>query len=162
MNIKSGFTLIELVVTIAIAVVLAGFGIPAFRQYGARQELDTQAELVAEALREAQALSLAPERGLNYYGVEFAPPNYQIIAHKTASGDLVPIKSQSINSKVHFGTFLPDEAAVWIFKVNDQGRISADSVNQFIKFIIRLSHDRLPGEVKTIKGTAATGLIEIR
>lgn len=159
---KKGFTLIEFVVTIAVLVALTGFSIPAFRQYGALQELEQSAEQVAETLREAQALSLAPEGEIDYYAVEFSPPDYRIVGHKTDSGDpgdIVFISKQTLAGKVFFEAFTPSQVTIWIFKVNDQGRIST---KQGTEFTIRLHHDRLPSETKVIKGTAATGLIEIR
>lgn len=156
-----GFTLIELIVTLAIVSVLLGLGIPAFRNFGAEQELQLAAEEIVATLQEAQALSLAPRGGELSYTVGFSttsPREYNLWAKKNnSSQSSVTLKQSKTPPTVTVSNFTPRESSTdtrWEFKVNDQGRL-ASGVNQSIT----LSHRR--GVTKTITGNHASGLIEI-
>ncbi len=70
-----GFSLVELLISIAIITVLLGVGVPAFRNYGQVAELNQAATDIQLALLQAHNLALAPETGkpaeIDYYGVAF-------------------------------------------------------------------------------------------
>lgn len=52
---QRGFTLVELLLSVAIMGVLAGVSLPVYQSFQARTELDVAAEQVAHALRRAEA-----------------------------------------------------------------------------------------------------------
>ncbi len=78
---QSGFSLVELLISIAIITVLLGVGVPAFRTYGRQSELRQAATDIQLALLQAHNLSLAPEADrpptadldVGYYAVAFDP-----------------------------------------------------------------------------------------
>lgn len=77
----NGFTLIELVVVIALVVLLGGLALPALRVVQKNSELDSTAESLVSVLRLAQNRTLASE-GSSQYGVFFdtiASPNQYIL-----------------------------------------------------------------------------------
>ena len=57
---RSGFTLLELIVTFSILTLLIGTGIPAFRRFGRVAQLDLAADQVKGAILETRALALNP------------------------------------------------------------------------------------------------------
>lgn len=74
-----GFTLVELLVSISIVTVMMGVGLPAFRNYGRKAELNQAATDIQVAILQAHNLALAPESdkpsAVDYYGVQFNPDN---------------------------------------------------------------------------------------
>jgi prepilin-type N-terminal cleavage/methylation domain-containing protein len=61
MLIKNGYTLVELVIVIAIIGLLAVFGIPAFERYGNYSKLDQKSEEVKQFIAKTQLLARNPE-----------------------------------------------------------------------------------------------------
>lgn len=56
---KKGFTLVEILLAIALVAVLAGFSIPAYRYFQVQNELSIAADQIVGSLRRAQILSQA-------------------------------------------------------------------------------------------------------
>lgn len=84
---QDGFSLIEVVISIAIVALMLGVGVPAFRDYGRLASLRQAAADIQLAILQAHNLSLAPETAKsapqNYYGVQFVPPDeYRVIRCK--------------------------------------------------------------------------------
>ena len=67
---KNGFTFVELVTVIAIISILMTIGIPSYRVYQKRIELDQQAEQIISILRQAQNQSMTLLHNQNF-GVHF-------------------------------------------------------------------------------------------
>jgi len=67
---KNGFTLVELITVIAIISVLMTIGVPSYRTYQKRIELDQQAEQIISILRQAQNQSVTSFHNQNF-GVHF-------------------------------------------------------------------------------------------
>lgn len=66
---SSGFTLIEVLLSVSIITILVGASMPVYQSFLTRTDLDITAEAIAGALRRAQTYS----RGMNYdqqWGVE--------------------------------------------------------------------------------------------
>lgn len=94
-----GFTLIELIISMAIIVMLLGLGIPAFRRYGLRADLENAGVTLATNIFRARTLSLAPEASkegnITAYGVAFDALNnkYRIARF---SGEGANVQEESV------------------------------------------------------------------
>ena len=75
---QKGFTLVELLAIVGVLVILAGLGIPAFRNFERRSELDRTAESIANVLRLAQSKTVASEES-DQWGVYFSTSSNQYI-----------------------------------------------------------------------------------
>lgn len=75
---KKGFTLTELLVVIGILAILLGLGMPAFRNFEKKSDLDRTAEILVNVLRLAQSKTLASE-GAEKWGVFFSTSSNQYI-----------------------------------------------------------------------------------
>lgn len=64
-GLRRGFTLIELLVVIAIITLFTAVGVPAFRNYGQKRQLNQAAEQVKSAILEAKSMALAPPANAN-------------------------------------------------------------------------------------------------
>lgn len=56
---KRGFTLVEIVLSLAVIALIAGFGVPVYQEYQTRNDLDISASTIAQSLRRAQTLAQA-------------------------------------------------------------------------------------------------------
>lgn len=65
-----GFTLLEVVLTLAILVILGTAGVSGYRSYGKNVEVTALSQSIASELRHMQAKSMAGESGLKW-GVRF-------------------------------------------------------------------------------------------
>lgn len=70
-NFSNGFTLIEVVLSIAIIILIFGIGAPVYQDYQIRNGIDTSVNTIVENLRRAQALSMAVDGDSNW-GVNIA------------------------------------------------------------------------------------------
>ena len=70
-NFSNGFTLIEVVLSIAIVVLIFGIAAPVYQDYQIRNGIDTSVNVIIENLRRAQALSMAVD-GDSAWGVNIA------------------------------------------------------------------------------------------
>lgn len=68
---KEGFTLLELLIVIAILAILASFGTGFFINYARSSEINSAYKSIISNLKEAQAKSISGEEGLKW-GVRFA------------------------------------------------------------------------------------------
>jgi len=65
-NFSKGFTLIEVVLSIAIIVVIFGIAAPVYQDYQIRNGVDISVNTIAENLRRAQILSMAVDGDSNW------------------------------------------------------------------------------------------------
>lgn len=82
---RSGFTLTEILVSIAIIILLTGLAIPNFRRFSEGQELDIKAADLVEVLRQAQSGSSSSIKCTNglpsvnwYVSLSATAENYQV------------------------------------------------------------------------------------
>jgi prepilin-type N-terminal cleavage/methylation domain-containing protein len=60
-RLKSGFTLIEMLLSVGLLAIIAGMSLPVYQSFQVRNDLDIAATTLAQSLRRAQALSQAAE-----------------------------------------------------------------------------------------------------
>lgn len=65
---KQGFTLIEIMLVIALMIIIGGISVPVYQSFQVKNDLDVTAYTTAQTLRRAQALSQAGE-GDSAWGV---------------------------------------------------------------------------------------------
>ncbi len=129
---KFGFTLLEVLLAVAILALITGIGLPIFRSWQVSNDLDVAATITVQSLRRAQFLSQAvdsdqswgvriePGQVIIFQGNSFATRNaskdesFNISGHITASG----------LTEVVFSKFygLPQSSGTIIFSSNNQTR----------------------------------------
>lgn len=138
----SGFTLIEILVTIAIVGLLLIVSVPAFRNYKYKNDLARGADMVQSAIYEAKNLALAPQveksDDVGYYVIKFTPASegnefyiYEAEDENTpySSGNLV--KKFDLPTGVKFDNTLLPEGIV--FSIKDQAKIVKPKDDAYIK-----------------------------
>lgn len=75
---KKGFTLIELIIVIAIILLMAVVSIPAYQNYGAKSELSLKADEIKALIDRAEAYSRNPQQGNNCAQVTFTSDKIRI------------------------------------------------------------------------------------
>ena len=75
---KKSFTLIELILVIAILGILAGLGLPFLITFKTNQDLDNTSEELVSALRKAQTRAISSEKDSSW-GVNFSQPYRYIL-----------------------------------------------------------------------------------
>lgn len=104
----SGFTLLELILVIAITAIIIGLGFPIFGNFYLQEEVQSTSYQLLQNLRWAQAKTLAGEAD-EQYGLYFDFDNKQYILFQGDSYDpgadyLIPQKySSAINLSIDFG-----------------------------------------------------------
>ena len=81
---NNGFTLLELVIVIAILVILSGIIVGTFVIFNQTAGVSKDAELVLETLRLARSQTLAPKNETQY-GVHFSPTSITLFSGSTYS-----------------------------------------------------------------------------
>jgi prepilin-type N-terminal cleavage/methylation domain-containing protein len=69
---QTGFTLVEILLTITLVVVITGFSLPFFRETLLKNDLDTSALIIAHSLRRAETLAIGSKYD-NNWGVILEP-----------------------------------------------------------------------------------------
>ncbi|OGY44746.1 MAG: hypothetical protein A3B89_01420 [Candidatus Buchananbacteria bacterium RIFCSPHIGHO2_02_FULL_40_13] len=62
----TGFTLLEMLLSIAVIAIIAGIGVPVYQSFQVRNDLDLAVNTVAQSLRRAQLLSQAVEGDMTW------------------------------------------------------------------------------------------------
>lgn len=156
---KLGFTLIELIVSLSIIVLVASVGVPAFRYFGAQEELNHSAQLVASQLQEAQALSLAPRASQvvsdTQYFVEFVLPKQYNLGAIKQDGSIEVLRQSTLSKEISFESVLPQIR--WVFQVNNGGRLPGSSQHRLV-----MTHTKPGVPSKTVVANPSSGLIEVK
>lgn len=63
---NSGFTLLEVLLSVAIIALITGIGIPIYQSFQTRNDLDIAANTIAQSLRRAQSLSQASDSDISW------------------------------------------------------------------------------------------------
>jgi len=120
---KDGYSLIELLVVMAIIAILAMFGIAAYQQFNKTQTLRQAAMTVKNDLRKAQTRAMASEKPptssctiLDGYQVTFTDSSYQVQAKCSPTSPGVPT-SYNLPTGISFTSY-PTKI---VFKVLGQG-----------------------------------------
>ena len=69
---KKAFTLIELLITLAIITMVTVLGVPAFAKYGERSRFDQKISEIKFAMDEVHLKMLNPENGVSTYGLKIS------------------------------------------------------------------------------------------
>ncbi len=69
-NVKRGFTLVEMMLVIGILVIIAGLAIPFYQSFQISSALDNAGQEIIQSLRNAQSKAMSSQ-GLSSYGVHF-------------------------------------------------------------------------------------------
>jgi len=131
---QAGFSLVELVVTMAIAAILAGLAIPAYRQYTMRaNRVDAKSALLRLASNQERFYlqnntyatdaqrPLAPPNGLGVNGTENG--YYALAVQPPAGGPFT--QGFTATATVIGGGRQRDDTQCWQFTVNEQGQKQA-------------------------------------
>lgn len=65
-KINKGFTLLEILLSIALIAILAGFSIPVYQSFQVKNDLDVATNIVAQSLRRAQSLSRSQDGDISW------------------------------------------------------------------------------------------------
>lgn len=156
---SKGFTLVELMVAIAIMGLMLGFLIPGLRGYEQRNRLDRTAQNIRGTILETKNYALAPRSSATnnpeFYSIHFLPAigsnpgKYQIFEGNNA----VPNKLFTLPDGVSFGT-LPTNID---FSIPEQGKI----INQ-TEDVITVQIQDTNNNVRNIIINKETGQVEIK
>ena len=127
---RRGFTLIELVMSVALISIIAGIGIPVFRDMQVRNDLSLAENAMASTLRRAQVLSMSPE-GDTSWGAN------------AQSGEVILFKGASFAAR--------DTSYDEIFAISPTIVVSGTTEFVFAKFT------GLPGTTGTLTLTSSDG-----
>lgn len=107
LNHERGFTLLELLLSVAIISLIAGFSLPVYRTLLSKNDLDISATVTTSSLRRAQILSQAVD-GDTTWGV------------KTQSGSIIIFKGTSFASRdSSFDEAFPVPASISFGGINE-------------------------------------------
>lgn len=164
----SGFTLVELLVTLGIMVGMVAVTIPSFRQVDARREVAHQAEFLRQALYETRSLALAPAAdkttGSDGYELRFlSGREYGIFERdvRDTSGKVVASGKTIRTVVVPTGIDIvpPGAVTAMTYLIADQGRLS-DPEPPDGRVTIVVSDNRLATTLKLVVSTV-TGQVEV-
>jgi len=99
---KSGFTLLELLVVVAIIAILTGVAVAAFNNFSRTQRLSQAAKGVEGMIKDAQSLALSSVEGLNW-GIRFTLGSEQAQLFSTPSlsfAESQTVRDQAIGSGI--------------------------------------------------------------
>ncbi len=166
----TGFTLIEILVTIAIVGLMLVVSVPTFRDYKYRNDLSRGADLIQSAIYETKNLALSPQTDKNedtgYYVIEFISGNegnmvsiYEAASESTVFEDMILVKKFDLPEGVVLDAgSLPADGI--FYSIEKQGEIIKPVENVEIK----ISHEDIIGSnnLKTISVNHVTGQVSIK
>ncbi|MBI4029628.1 prepilin-type N-terminal cleavage/methylation domain-containing protein, partial [Candidatus Berkelbacteria bacterium] len=169
---RQSFTLIELLVVISLIALFTAVGVPAFRNYGQKRQLNQAAEQVKSAILEAKSMALAPSAGSNpdYYEIKgFTPlepePNTLCTANLFVFQGGVEswIKSYQLPVVANPPDNCPTKFRIR-FSVAENGKIIEIDRNGLSQDLVQdliIQFSLVSGGTKELKVSPKSGLVEI-
>lgn len=166
----SGFTLIELMVTISIMALLAVTAVPAFSRISAVNQLDNAAEEMKQMILEAQSLAMNPGNScfggseVNLFKMTPTPPTFSLQIERTAEeGGICGIKEPNL-----LNTFSLNSGPIQLrFRIPD-GKVNLTNYRpqnptNLAEFYIKITSSKLEdsNNVRYVKLDVNTGKISI-
>lgn len=160
-----GFTLIEILVTIAIVSLLLVISVPNFRDYKYKNDLSRGADLVQSAIYEAKNLALAPQtekdKDTGYYAISFESDTNimslnEVKSEFVDSPERILVKKFDMPSDISFEEDITKEI---VFSIEEQGKIIKPSEDAVIK--IKNKKIKSGRNIKTIFVNKVTGQVNI-
>lgn len=155
---KKGFTLVEMMVTVAIIGIMLISAIPAYGKYAERQKLNQAAKEVASVIRQAQNLALAPDEN-KPSGVD-SPNSYAFVCDNQTY-EIRYAKDQELLTNYKTFPSLPKNIS---FDLSQKiiFRIPSGKIANTGNIVIVLKDNKLTSRnTKTITINAETGQVEI-
>ncbi|MDP3661564.1 MAG: prepilin-type N-terminal cleavage/methylation domain-containing protein [bacterium] len=126
-----GFTLLEVVVSVAILALVVGAGWFSFSSYAARRELDSGAARVAALITEARSKTLAGENS-SAYGVHFESDRAVLFRAPTYQAGSSDNKTEMLARRITISTISFSGNEV-IFKRLTGAAVSAGSITLLVR-----------------------------
>lgn len=114
---KKAFTLIELLITLAIITMVTVLGVPAFAKYGERSRFDQKISEIKFAMDEVHLRMLNPENGASTYGLKIADSDGVRRLSMTKNGDEYRRITISAKDSISTGTDLSEMKCVVSTKI---------------------------------------------
>ena len=112
---RYGFTLVELLISIAIALVLVTISIQSFKNFNDREALTKDTALVVSVLHQARAQTLASQNN-DPFGVHFTSSALTLFEGATYDGSASANVTTSLNTRVQVGTALSGGGVDLVFQ----------------------------------------------
>lgn len=118
-NISCGFTLLELIIVVAIIGIVAVGGAASYRNFGKDVELSTVADVLRADLKHMQAKSMAGEDGVKWgaHLVNGATDYYELFSTPTtySNGSMVVLATTTLGAGISFSDPLPGSSKDILF-----------------------------------------------
>lgn len=147
---RKGFSLIEIIVSVAALALVASAGWFSFASYAARRELDSGAARVAALITEARSKTLAGE-GSAAYGVHFESDRAVLFRAPTYTVGNADNKTELMSRRISISTISFSGSEV-IFKRLTGAAVSAGSVTLSVRGNASVSKTVSVGLSGTIEG----------
>lgn len=132
LNNKQGFTLIELIVTMAIIVILLAVSIPAFRSFGQANQLYRTSQDIKALVELARSSALAPSTGktagVDKYKIIFSQSEKQIAFYEDDLANYLEVIKLPSDYQWKFYSPLLETASsevIVYYLITDQGKVSS-------------------------------------
>lgn len=166
---KKGFTLVEILVTVAIAAIFLSTSLPVFSRYKQTNNLDRSAEMVQSGVYEARNLAMAPlqskKNNTSYYGLQFLSD--KIVIFESSDTNDLPIegfnviKNISISSPVSLNVSNLTNGIIY-FSILEQGKIvKSESATSLSNIILNLTSSKVKDRYKEVSINYVTGQVSI-
>lgn len=167
---SNGFTLVEILVTIAIVGLMLIVSVPAFRNYKDKNDLSRGADLMQAAIYETKNLALSPQTdkkdSTGYYVIRFNSiyGNDEVAIYEAPSvdsglNDMTLVKKFDLPQGLSLQLGDSDNIEIF-YSIEDQGKIAKPTSNVELK----IKHDNIEGDnnTKTIFVNHITGQVTIK
>jgi len=91
---QQGFTLLEVIIVMAILAIVAAIGVPSFSDWRERQAVQSVAQTLLSQMKQARVLAVAENRSVS---ISFTSTAYVFDADTSVSGTCGPCKNEQVN-----------------------------------------------------------------